>query len=88
METVKAFLSYFYAYPRAMEALATFLTDKRSFFPSLASQPLPLYERKGLVDNHSFTRSALHPTSGATQVVGRTSFKWMGVLYGHTKVQV
>ena len=33
METVKAFVSYFYAYPRAMEALATFLTDKRSFFP-------------------------------------------------------
>ena len=32
METVKAFVSYFYAYPRAIEALATFLTDKRSFF--------------------------------------------------------
>ena len=32
METVKAFVLYFYAYPRAIEALATFLTDKRSFF--------------------------------------------------------
>ena len=32
METVKAFVSYFYAYPWAIEALATFLTDKHSFF--------------------------------------------------------
>ena len=30
IKTVKAFVSYLYAYPQAVEALGTFLTDKRS----------------------------------------------------------